>query len=153
MVSDNLQIKGRLNIVLTDENGVVKEVREVDNLVVTVGKQYIASRMIGVASSVMSHMGIGIGVTAAANGDTALGTELTNTSNRPVVSSVQGSGGNQNQITYTSTFGAGVGTGAVTEAGVFSAVTAGTMLARTTFAAVNKGSSDSIQISWTVTIS
>jgi hypothetical protein len=152
MATDMLQIKGRLNIVLTDENGVVKDTRVVENLIVTSGRNYIASRMIGTSASVMSHMGIGLGVTAPAIGDTALGSELTNTSNRPTSTSVQGSGGNLNQITYTSTFGAGIGTGAVTEAGVFNAITSGTMLARTTFAAVNKGSSDSIQITWTVTV-
>ena len=38
-------------------------------------------------------------------------------------------------------------------AGIFTAVTSGTMLARTVFAVVNKGASDSMTISWDITIS
>ena len=46
-----------------------------------------------------------------------------------------------------------VSTGAITEAGIFNALTAGTMLCRTTFPVVNKAAGDSIVITWVVTIS
>ena len=56
-------------------------------------------------------------------------------------------------IAYVASFVAGVGTGAVTEAGVFNAASAGTMLCRTVFSVVNKGAADSMSITWTITVS
>ena len=58
-----------------------------------------------------------------------------------------------NTITYTATFPAGTGTGAVTEAGIFNASSGGTMLCRTTFPVVTKGSGDTLAITWVVTVS
>ncbi len=58
-----------------------------------------------------------------------------------------------NTITYTATFPAGTGDGAITEAGIFNASTAGTMLCRTVFPIVNKGSGDQITITWVITVS
>ena len=61
MISDDLNMKGRLIIRLNDEI-----VREVDNLVVTAGKGYVASRMKDTTASAMSHMAVGTNNTAAA---------------------------------------------------------------------------------------
>ena len=139
-IQDNLKMKGRLQVSL---NGEV--VRDIDNLVVTAGKGYVADRMKN-NSSTMSHMAIGSGTTAAAAGNTALGTELGRVSlTSTTVSS--------NVVTYVATFAAGTGTGAVTEAGIFTASSGGTMLCRTVFSVVNKGSADSMTITWTVTVS
>ena len=141
MINDDLKLKGKLAISL---NGEV--VQEVDNLVVTAGKGYVASRMKDATATAMSHMAIGSGSTAAAASDTALGNELGRVSltSTSVSSAV---------VTYVATFGAGTGTGAVTEAGLFNASSGGTMLCRTVFSVVNKGSADSMTITWTVTVS
>ena len=56
-------------------------------------------------------------------------------------------------MTYVASFGAGDGTGAITEAGLFNAASGGDMLCRTTFSVVNKGSQDSMTITWEVTVS
>ena len=84
--------------------------------------------------------------TSAAAGDTALGSQL----GRVALTSTGISGA---VLTYTASFAAGTGTGAVTEAGLFNASSSGTMLCRTVFSVVNKGSSDSMTIPWTVTVS
>ena len=139
-IQDNLKMKGRLQVSL---NGEV--VRDIDNLVVTAGKNYVADRMKN-NSSVMSHMAIGSGTTAAAAGNTALGTEL----GRVALTSSTVSNA---VVTYVASFAAGTGTGAVTEAGIFTASSGGTMLCRTVFSVVNKGSADSMTITWTVTVS
>ena len=91
-------------------------------------------------------MAIGTGSTAAAVGDTALGGE----SARVALTSTTVSGAD---ITYVATFGAGTGTAAITEAAVLNASSSGTMLCRTVFAVVNKGASDSMSVTWTVTAS
>ena len=56
-------------------------------------------------------------------------------------------------ITYVATFGVGVSTGDIKEAGIFNAASAGSMLCRTTFPVVTKASGDSIVITWVVTVS
>ena len=60
---------------------------------------------------------------------------------------------NANVLTYVCTFEAGDATGAVTEAGIFNAASGGDMLCRTVFSAVNKAASDSLAITWVVTLS
>ena len=141
MINDNLKLKGRLNIAINGET-----VKEVDNIVVTAGKGYVASRMKDASATAMSHMGIGTGSTAAAASDTALGSK----SVRQALTSTTVS---SNEVTYVATFSAGSGTGANTEAGIFNASSSGTMLCRTVFSVVNKGASDSMTITWTVTVS
>ena len=74
MFSENLKLKGRVGIVVKDKDGKVKETREENNLVVDTGLDYIASRMKDATATVMSHMGLGTGTTAAAAGDTDLET-------------------------------------------------------------------------------
>ena len=141
MLHENLKLTGKLSIAINDE-----VVKEVDNLVVSDGKDFVASRMKDTTDAAMSHMAIGTGSTAAAAGDTALGSE----SARVALTSTTVSGAD---ITYVATFGAGTGTAAITEAAVLNASSSGTMLCRTVFAVVNKGASDSMTITWTVTAS
>lgn len=144
--NDQLKASGSLRVVITDENGQVKEERSFENLVVTVGKNFVASRMVGTAAAVMSHMAVGSSSTAAAAGDTALGAELGRVA-------LAASTASANVVTYTATFPAGTGTGAVVEAGILNAASAGTLLCRTVFAVVNKGANDAMSVTWTVTIS
>jgi len=140
MINDNLALTGALTIAVND---VV--VQETNNLVVTAGKNWVADRMNDV-NAVMSHMALGTGTTAAAAGDTTLVTELDR--NGLTSTTVL-----NNTIAYAATWAAGDGTGAITEAGIFDASSAGDMLARTVFSVVNKGAADSITITWTITIS
>ena len=140
--NDTLALTGKLTISL---NGDV--VRETTNLVVTAGKEWVTARMKN-TSTVMTHMAIGTGTTAAAIANTTLGTEIArqalSTSGGTVAGAV---------ITFATSYAAGTGTGAITEAGVLNAASGGTMLARTVFGVVNKGALDTMTISWAVTIS
>ncbi len=140
-INSTLAMKGRLTIAINDE-----VVRDIDNLVVTTGKNYVASRMKDATTTAMSHMAVGTGSTAAATGDTALGGEAA----RVALTSTAVSGAD---VTYSATFAAGTGTGALTEAAVLNASSAGTMLCRTVFAVVNKGVSDQMTVTWVVTAS
>ena len=140
-VNDQLKMKGKLQIRLNDE-----VVQEVDNIVVTAGKGYVASRMKDATATAMSHMAFGSGSTAAAASDTALGNQL----GRVALTSTTVSAA---VVTYVASFPAGTGTGAVTEAGILNAASGGTMLCRTVFSVVNKGASDSMTVTWTVTVS
>ena len=141
MLNDDFIMKGRVSIAVNDE-----VVQEIDNLVVTAGKGYVASRMKDTSATAMSHMAIGTGSTAAAASDTALGSEAARTALTSTTVTA-------NEIVYVDTFAAGTGTGAITEAAILNASSGGTMLCRTVFSVVNKGASDSMTITWTVTVS
>ena len=150
MINENLKLSGQLNIVLKDKAGNVKDEREVKNLVVNKGLEYIASRMKDASKSVMSHMGLGSGTTAAAASQTDLVTLL---GAREALDSTTISGSNNEKVVYVSAFEAGDATGAVTEAGIFNAASGGDMLCRTVFSVVNKAADDTMSVTWTITLS
>lgn len=141
MITENLKLTGHVTVAINDE-----VVQEIPNLVVTAGKGYVASRMKDTTAGAMSHMAVGTDSTAAAAGDTALGAE----SGRVALTSSTVSA---NVITYVATFPAGTATAALTEAAILNASSGGTMLCRTVYSTVNKGSSDAMTITWSITAS
>jgi hypothetical protein len=146
MINSEIKATGRLSVVLKDLDGNIKDSRDINNLVVTSGLGFIASRMKDTTAGAMSYMSIGTGTTAAAAGDTTLATEL----DRNAITSTTVTG---NEIAYVSSWAAGDGSGAITEAGIFNDSSAGTMLARTVFSVVNKAANDTLSITWTITLS
>ena len=143
---DETKATGKLTVEIKDKHGKVKDTREVNILVVDTGLAFIASRMKDATATAMSHMGIGTGTSAAASGDTTLGTEAA----RVALTSTTVT---SNAVAYVASFAAGTGTGAITEAGILNGASGGTLLCRTVFSVVNKAASDSMTITWTVTIS
>jgi len=146
MIEETLKTTGELIVTLYSENGVVKEKKKVNNLVVASGQNHIASRLVtsGLPTA-MSHMAIGDSDQAVVTGDTTLVSELGRASLVTITDS-------DNTVTFSATFNPGVGTGAVKEAGVFNNSTAGTLLCRTVFGEVNKLVGDTLSIDWTITI-
>jgi len=152
MIQDNLALTGALTIAINDA-----VVQETDNLVVVVGKEWVADRMAN-ANTVMTHMEIGTSSSGSAD---ATKTLLVTPLDRNALTTSGGIVGtsaspyDKNTIKYECTWAAGDGTGAITEAGIFDAATinTGDMLARTVFAVVNKGAYDSMTITWTITVS
>lgn len=152
MYQDSFKLKGTVRLVLTDADGNVKEDRTVENLVTTAGKGWITERMVGTVLGVMTHMGVGTSTQDPAAGDTAL--IAPHADGRQALTT---SGGTQvtidstdDAVEYVATFAAGFSTGALTEAGIFTASTAGTMLCRTEFAVINKLAGDALTITWRV---
>jgi hypothetical protein len=145
MLKDTVKTIGMLDIVLTDENGQVKEKKTVPNLVVQTGRNYIAHRMTGSSNTAMSHMAIGTNNTAAALNNTALGTETARVSLTSGTTAA-------NVVTYVATFNPGTPStaNAITEAAILNNVSGGEMLCRTVFDVVNKGTLDTLTITWTV---
>jgi hypothetical protein len=147
-LENTLKATGMVRIVKTNAAGEVTQDFEVPNLVVTTGKNFIASSMIKTTTNspaAMTHMGIGTSGTTPGASNTAL---LAQTARVSLSASVT-----DNAVTYTATFPAGTGDGALQEAGIFNASTSGTMLCRTTFSTVTKGSGDTVAITWVVTVS
>ena len=144
MIIDDLQLTGALQISLNNEI-----VHQCDNLVVTAGKNWVAGRFKdGSIPDEMSHMAIGSADTAAAAGNTALATEL----NR-IALTTDGGTVSTNTVQYDASWTSAAAAYAIKEAGIFNAASGGTMLASTTFAVINKGTDDTVSISWTITVS
>jgi hypothetical protein len=112
MFKDSVQLTGRLLIQkFNDKNEKVYET-EVPNLVVTSGKEFIASRIIGTTYDAMGYMGIGDDAAVGALSQTTLINELARVSTTSATAS-------STNVTFTATFPAGTGTGSIVEAGVF----------------------------------
>jgi hypothetical protein len=143
---EEIDVIDNVTIEVRGPDGKLKQREVCHNLVVTVGKNGIADQLLASPTiSKPSHMAIGTGSTAAAAGDTTLQTEL----DRNALTSKTRSA---NVVTMVGDWAAGDGTGAITEAGIFDASSAGNMYVRAVFSVVNKGASDTLSLSWALTI-
>jgi hypothetical protein len=135
------KVKYHMHLVLRDKNGNIKTERHVHNTVTTAGKNGAADQILASPSlNKPTHMAIGTGTPSG----TALGTEL----DRNALTSKNRSGA---VVTMVGDWAAGDGTGAITEAGVFDAASVGNMWMSSSFSVINKGASDTLSISWTLT--
>lgn len=147
---NGVTLKGQFTARLYGPDGTLKQSVTGPNVVCTNGKEYLASFLNSAAAAAatftMKYLAIGTGSTAESASDTGMGTEVArHTSTVSYVS---------NQIfKLTATFATGSGTGAITEYGVFSSNTAGTMLSRDTESAINKGANDTLTVVYQLTIS
>jgi len=145
-MNERLHLKGEFEVKLFDENGRLKTYRKVENLTVDTGFSAICDMMGQGGVSPFKYCAIGTGTTGPTSSDTALESEVARVE------------GGYTKISNTqwkndATFGAGVGTGAITESGLFNASSGGTMLCRQTFAVVNKGDNDTLVITWQYSLS
>jgi hypothetical protein len=134
-----------MKLELFDEKGNRKDVREVHNTVTTAGKYGAADQVL--ASPSLPKAGwieLGTGTPSG----TKLGTYISGS--RTALDSKTRSDA---VVTMVCTFAAGVGTGAITEAGVFDVVTEDTvnMWLSASFSVVNKAAGDSLVVTWTLT--
>ena len=132
-------------IELFDKKGNLKDKREVHNTVTTAGKAGIMDQII--ASPTLPKVGwmeLGTGTPTS----TLLGAYISGS--RVALTSKTRS---TNVITMIGDFAAGVGTGAITEAGTFDVVTQNTvnMWMSAPFGVVTKTASDVLKVTWTLT--
>lgn len=147
---DACVLKGKYLIRLYDEKGCLKDERAGYNVIVDDGKSFVAaflnSAAAGAATFTMKYVGIGTGTTAESSSQTALVTEVARTT--ATASNISGA-----IYQLTATFAAGTGTGAITEYGIFSSSSAGTMLSRDLENVINKGASDTLTVTAQITFS
>ncbi len=146
-----MKLKGRWFVTLYSGE-TVKEYREGDNVITTDGKSFLAqflnSAATAAATFTMRYIAIGTGVGGELAADTALGTEAA----RATTGTVAAASGAIYQV--TATFASGVGTGAITEFGLFNtaSATAGTMFSRDLEAVINKGANDTLTVTTQITV-
>ena len=147
-IKEGISVKiGNVKLVLRNvETGKI-EVRHLRNLVVTKGKEHIAKLMVGTSSDVFDYVGVGDDDTAPAAGDTALKNQIGARKECTVLST---SGKIAKSRTF---FGTADNNGTWKEAGWFTALTGGEMLARTLISpTVDKTSAKTATLSWEVTV-
>ena len=152
--SQYLQLHGRVDMVLYDEQGVIKDERHLDNLIVDSGLEGVAYRIAPhdgtvTPNSPWNYIAVGTGITAPAPIDTTLQLELARI--QDTMANYTSTSGKQLKLQVS--FGPGVGTGVISESGLFNASVAGDMLARQSFTPIVKGASDTLTVAWVITLS
>jgi hypothetical protein len=147
-MQDNIKYTGELTVMIHD--GITGELKSTEvhkNLVVKVGRDFAARRLHSNADSPMSHMAIGTNNVTQTPSNQILGAEIARVAFASVPTTTDST------TTFVGTFNAGVGTGTITEAGIFNDAgsNTGVMLARTTFNAKPKLSTDIFTIIWNIT--
>lgn len=140
-MQESVKVTGRVSIYCGDT------LVSVSNTVVTAGYNYIASVLGSAGTYTGKFIAIGTGSTAVTAGDTALVAEVgTRVDGTMTVTG--------NVITIDGTFTANnpATEQTIQEAGLLTASTAGTLVARTVFGAVTKPTADSLRIVWELTI-
>ena len=145
-----MKLKGHFSADLFDKFGNLKEHREGENTVTTLALAMVADRFDDTpAIAVAGWMEVGTGSGQGA-GDSVLDAYIVDsrTENTSATTTTD-------HVVYVCTFGAGVGTGEVTEAGLFNVVTQNTtdLILYDDFSVVNKAVGDSLAVTWTLTFS
>lgn len=149
-INEQIKLSGSVTVKLLGPDGVIKQQHTDHNLVVTVGKNYLAAWLAAAsqAGEFMTYIALGTGTGGPTSGDTTLGTELSGGGYARIDGTLSSAA---NVWTNTANFPPGNGTGAITEAGLFTAVTVGTMFARQVFPVYNKQAGDTLIVVWNVT--
>lgn len=138
---------GRLYVKVRRRTGELVDLGLVSTKVVTdVGVQFIVDAFQNSTEVETMHFhGSGTGTTAEAAGDTALVTEVESRANGSTTE-----GGSANVYRTVGTVGY-TASRAITEHGIFSASTGGTLLDRSVFSAINVANGDSIEFTYDLT--
>jgi hypothetical protein len=140
-MNETISLVGEVELKLNDVVVVSKK-----NLIVQVGKNFLANAVISSSTTPFNAIAIGSGTTAAALADTALQTEILRTSFDSATRA-------NNVVTLVKNYLPGVGTGPISEAGIFNnAISGGTMLSHIVFTTIGKQDQDRLLLTWTITV-
>ena len=142
-----MALRAYWDLQLVGPGGEVRDRRRFKNLIVNTGLDQAKDRLFNPATTapLFGYVAIGTGAVPETAVDLGLGTEAA----RDAVAYTPGGTG---VCTVDHTFPAGVGTGAITEVGLFDDPAAGNMFNRKTFPAINKTAGDALKASCTLTL-
>lgn len=151
-MEDVIRLRGSYEIALRNaKTGEIVESLKVENTVVTAGRrwvlQQINSTQINTAQSI-GYAAVGTSTTAPATSDTVLGSE----SDRNAINSFSTSGLTANPPSWRAEVSWNTNEANTTlgEVGLFNSSSGGTMLSRATFSTINKTTSNTLSISYTI---
>lgn len=140
VITDGIKMTGRVEVKIAGVSTVFP------NMVVSAGRNFIASTLAGNTGSPMSHMAVGLGSGEVSPLELSLQDETARVA-------LDNSISQDNIVIFTAVFPQGVGSGVLSEAGIFNSSGAGEMLCRTRFPSnVIKGSTEAVSITWSVTV-
>jgi len=140
-------IKGTCHIKLFGFDGELKEERVIHNTITELMDAQVADQLADVPTDgQIGFMAVGTG-TGQGSGDVGLANQL---DINALTSTTQGAGVVDNDLVYIGDWAAADGTGAITEAGIFLTSDNTSMMTVASFAVINKGAADTLEITWTV---
>jgi len=164
-LSDGSMFLGHLELVAKDSNGDIKAYRQTDNIVTNVAKNCAAIRIFGAmgganatqgtacggATNTFNYIGIGIGTAAESASDTGLTNANSVSRLQDTTKGLINATGNP-YVTLQQTFTPGAMT--IAEAGVFDAggSSGGHMFAHKTFTGIGLGATDTLTVTWRITL-
>ena len=147
-----IEMRGCIELALRNAfTGEIIQKQKINNVIVTAGRrwvlQQINSQDIATAQSI-GYMGVGTGTTAPATSDSALGSETT----RKAIGTFTTSNLTSNPPSWLAVMSLATNEGNTTlgEVALFNSSSAGTVLGRATFTTVNKTTSNTLTLSYTV---
>jgi hypothetical protein len=148
--SGGMKLKGKYFIKLYGPDGQLKDERIGYNVICTDGKEMLAAFLASAAASATKwdthHMAVGTGTGAEDAANTALGTEVV----RTTATATYTSGA---IVEFKATFTTGTAAGAITEYGLLSSSTGGTLLSRDKEDVINVGADDTLTVTAQITLS
>ena len=143
-----LDVMANVKITAAHANGEVFEEREIHNLVVNAGLEWVKGQVHDAAdgTDVMEYTSVGDDNTAPAAGQTDLISQL---STRTAGTYASGATG----VCTVTGLHTATGSWGVVEAGLHDAASTGSMLARVIFSIINLSTSDELTVEWTITYS
>lgn len=148
---DVLHLRGSLRIALCDPEGKIIEERKINNLLVTSGRAWALGQLESVnivTSQTISFMAIGSSTIAPTTADTTLGNEVT----RKTIATFNTNGLTNNPPSWQAqvSYATNEGNTTLAEVGLFNSSANGTMLGHATFTSFAKATSNTLNISYTV---
>lgn len=152
---DRSTVTGHVILQVFDTNtGELKYKIENHNLVVDVGLDEMAQATFGVGgvgTTNFDFIEIGTGAVAPTATDVALGASAC-ARIQDVAPDVNSATSGETSVSVISSFDGATCAGAITEAGIFNAISANQMLARSTFGSVTISAGDTLNVNYTITI-
>jgi hypothetical protein len=150
-MQDVIKMRGCLDIILGDSNGNEIERQRINNVIVTQGRRWVLQQIASteiVTSQTIGYMAVGTATAAPATGDTALGSE----SSRLAINNFTTSNLTSNPPSWRAeaSWATNLANTTLGEVGLFVTNSGGTMLGRATFSTINKTTSNTLSISYTV---
>lgn len=156
-VGDVILLRGCIEMQLRNAfNGEPVGERLKMNTVVTAGRRWVLEKIgsFGNQTNSINAIAVGTSTTAPATSDTALGSEITASVGRLTIGTFTTTNLTSNPPSWRAevSFATDQATGTLGEAGLFntSSATAGTMLSHVTFSTINKSTSNTLAISYTI---
>jgi|SwirhisoilCB3_FD_contig_81_1512082_length_2602_multi_5_in_0_out_0_2 hypothetical protein len=148
-LGDVLHFRGSIEMELRSAyDGSVLDRRAIHNTIVTAGRKWALSRLVTNDANTLGFIAVGTSTTAPTTGDTGLTSENTRTAG--TLNSGQLTS-NPPNVNFTCQFATNQANTTLGEAGLFDSSSAGTMFSHVTFSTINKTTSNTLSITYTIT--